>query len=53
MSTWLSNQSVSLAVISIAGWRALHLRAAALVRPSTLRRAQAQALRLVTAVAGH
>ncbi len=53
MSMWLSNQSLSLAVIAVTGWRAMHLRAAALAHPSTLRRAQSQVMRLITVVAGH
>lgn len=53
MSAWLSNQSGSVAVVALAGWRAMHLKAAALVRPSTLRRAQTQVVRLVTVIAGH
>ena len=53
MSTWLSNQSVSLSVVALASWRAMHVRAASLVRPSTLRRAQTGMVRLITVVAGH
>ena len=53
MSMWLSNQSVSLAVIVTAGWRVMHYRAASLAHPSTLRRAQSQMVRLITVVAGH
>jgi hypothetical protein len=53
MSTWLSNQSVSFAVVALASWRAMQLKAASLVRPSTLRRAQSQMVRLITVVAGH
>ncbi|HEY9025276.1 MAG TPA: hypothetical protein VIP05_13315 [Burkholderiaceae bacterium] len=53
MSTWLSNQSGSFAVVALAGWRAMHHKAASLVRPSTLRRAQTQMVRLITVVAGH
>jgi hypothetical protein len=53
MSTWLSNQSVSLSVVALARWRAMHVKAASLVRPSTLRRAQTGMVRLITVVAGH
>jgi hypothetical protein len=53
MSTWLFNPSVSFAVAAQAGWRAMHLKAASLVRPSTLRRAQTRMVRLITVVAGH
>jgi hypothetical protein len=53
MSMWLSNQSVSVAVILATGWRALHYKAASLTHPSTLRRAQSQVARLITVVAGH
>ena len=53
MSMWLSNQSVSVAVILATGWRALHDRAASLAHPSTLRRAQSRVVRLITVVAGH
>lgn len=53
MSAWLSNQSMSLSVAAHASWRAVHLRAATLVGPATLRRAQTQVVRLITVVAGH
>ena len=53
MSMWLSNQSVSLAVLAAASLRAVQSGALSLVSPATLRRARAQALRLVTVVAGH
>lgn len=53
MSAWLSNQSVSLSVVAHASWRAMHLKAASLVGPATLRRAQTQVVRLITVVAGH
>jgi hypothetical protein len=53
MSMWLSNQSVSVAVIVAAGWRVMHHRAASLAHPSTLRRARTQVVRLITVVAGH
>ncbi len=53
MSMWLSNQSLSLAVIAAASWRVMHHRMALLAHPATLRRAQAQAVRLITVVAGH
>ena len=53
MSMWLSNQSVSVAVIVATGWRVMHHKAASLTHPSTLRRAQARMGRLITLVAGH
>ena len=53
MSAWLSHQSMSLSVVALSGWRAMHLKAASLVRPSTLRRAQTRMVRLITVVAGH
>lgn len=53
MSMWLSNQSVSVAVIVAAGWRVMHYKAASLAHPSTRRRAQARLARLITLVAGH
>ena len=53
MSTWLSNHSMSLAMIAPAGWRAMQIKAASLVRPSTLRRARTRMVRLITIVAGH
>lgn len=53
MSAWLSHQSMSFSVVAQASWRAMHLRAASLVAPSTLRRAQTQVVRLITVVAGH
>jgi hypothetical protein len=53
MSMWLSNQSVSLALCIATGARAVQLGALALARPSTLRRAQSQVVRLITVVAGH
>ena len=53
MSMWLSNQSVSLAVIVATGWRVMYCKAASLAHPSTLRRAQSQVVRLITVVAGH
>jgi hypothetical protein len=53
MSMWLSNQSVSVAVIVATGWRVMHYKAASLAHPSTLRRAQARMARLITLVAGH
>ena len=53
MSAWLSNQSVSWSVVAQASWRAMHQKAASLVGPSTLRRAQTRMVRLITVVAGH
>jgi hypothetical protein len=53
MSTRLSNPSVSLAFVAQASWRAMQASAASLVRPSTLRRARTQVVRLITVVAGH
>jgi hypothetical protein len=50
---WLSNQSVSLSLVLIAGARAMQLGARSLVRPATLRRAQSGVVRLITVVAGH
>jgi hypothetical protein len=53
MSTWLSNQSVSLALCVATGLRAMQLGALSLARPATLRRAQSGVARLITVVAGH
>jgi hypothetical protein len=53
MSTWRSHPSMSLSVVALAGWRAMHLKAVSLVRPSALRRAQTRMVRLITVVAGH
>jgi len=53
MSARLFHPSVSLAVAALAGWRAMQFKAASLVRPSTLRRARTQVVRLITVVAGH
>ncbi len=53
MSMWLSNQSVSVALLLAGGLRVVQQGAQSLVSPSTLRRAQAQALRFITVVAGH
>ena len=53
MSMWLSNQSVSLALVVAGGVRALQYKASTLAHPSTLRRAQSQVARLITVVAGH
>jgi hypothetical protein len=53
MSMWLNNQSLSLALVVTAGLRAMQVGASSLVRPATLRRAQTQAVRLITLVAGH
>jgi len=53
MSMWLSNQSVSVAVLAVAGLRAVQTGALSLVAPATLRRAHAQVMRVITVVAGH
>ena len=53
MSMWLSNQSVNLSLCVATGVRAVHLGVRSLARPSTLRRAQSQVVRLITVVAGH
>ncbi len=53
MSMWLSNQSVSVAVLAVASFRAMQSGALSLVAPPMRRRARAQALRLITMVAGH
>lgn len=53
MSMWLNNQSVSVALVVTASLRAMQVGAQSLVRPATLRRAQTQAVRLITLVAGH
>ena len=53
MSMWLSNQSVSLAVLAAASLRAVQTGALSLVAPATLRKAQAGMLRVITVIAGH
>ena len=53
MSTWLSNLSVSFAVVAQAGWCAMHLKAVSLVRPSTLRRVQTWMVWLIMVVVGY
>ena len=53
MSMWLSNQSVSVALLIAGGLRAVQHGASALASPATLRRAQSQVVRLITVVAGH
>ncbi|MFL6697694.1 MAG: hypothetical protein ACJ8GJ_11045 [Vitreoscilla sp.] len=53
MSMWLSNQSVSVALLVAGGLRVVQHGALSLVSPSTLRRAQTQVVRLITVVAGH
>ena len=53
MSMWWTNQSVSLALCVATGVRAVQFKAVSLTRPSTLRRAQSQVVRLITVVAGH
>jgi len=53
MSMWLSNQSVSVAVVAVASLRAAQSGVLSLVAPAMRRRAGAQLLRLVTVVAGH
>ncbi len=53
MSVWISNQSLGLALGSLAAARALQLRLRSLAHPSNLRRAQSGMLRVITVVAGH
>ena len=53
MSMWLSNQSVSVAVLLAGGLRVLQHGALSLVSPAALRRAQTRVVRLITVVAGH
>jgi hypothetical protein len=53
MSMWLSNQSVSVALLIAGGLRAVQQGVHALASPATLRRAQTQVVRLITVVAGH
>jgi len=53
MTMWLNNQSVGLALFVMTGLRAMQSNVATLVRPAVLRRARAQAVRLITLVAGH
>ena len=53
MSMWSSNQSVSVVLVVAGGLRAMQHGALSLVSPSTMRRAQAGFMRVVTAVAGH
>ena len=53
MTMWLNNQSVGLALFVTSGVRAVQTGALSLVRPAVLRRAQTQAVRLITLVAGH
>ena len=53
MSMWLSNQSVSVALLVAGGVRAMQHGAQSLVSRATLRRAQTQVVRLITVVAGH
>ena len=53
MSMWLSNQSISVAVLAAASLRAVQSGALSLVAPATLRRARAGVLRVITVVAGH
>lgn len=53
MSMWWQNHSVTLALSVATGVRVVQSKAASLASPPTLRRVRAQALRLVTVVAGH
>ena len=53
MSMWLSNQSVSVALLLAGGLRVVQHGASSLVSPAALRRAQTQVVRLITVVAGH
>ena len=53
MSMWLSNQSMSVALLVTGGLRVVQHGALALVSPATLRRAQTRVVRLITVVAGH
>ena len=53
MSMWLSNQSLSLALLATAGLRVVQHGAQSLVAPANVRRARSQVLRLITVVAGH
>jgi hypothetical protein len=53
MSMWLSNQSVSVALLVAGGVRVMQQGAQSLVSRATLRRAQTQVVRLITVVAGH
>ena len=53
MSMWLSNQSVSVALLLAGGLRVVQHGALSLVSPVTLRRAQTRVVRLITVVAGH
>lgn len=53
MTMWLNNQSMGVALFVVTGLRTMQTGALSLVRPATLRRAQTQAVRLITLVAGH
>ena len=53
MSMWLSNQSVSVAMLLAGGVRVVQQGAASLVSPAARRQARTQVLRLITVVAGH
>ncbi len=53
MSMWISNQSVSLAVLVVAGLRVVQQGVSSLASPAMRRRAQSRALRLITVVTGH
>lgn len=53
MSMWLSNQSVSATLLLAGGLRVVQQGASSLLSPSTMRRVQAQVVRLITVVAGH
>lgn len=53
MSMWISNQSVSLALLLATGLRVVQHGASSLASPATLRRARSGVVRLITVVAGH
>ena len=53
MSMWISNQSVSMALLLVGGLRVMQQGTLSLFSPSTMRRAQTGLLRVVTLVAGH
>jgi hypothetical protein len=53
MSMWLSNQSVSVALLVAGGLRVVQHGVTSLASPARLRRAQTQVVRLITVVAGH
>ena len=53
MSAWWSTPSATLALCVVTGVRALQFKAMSLARPSSLRRARAGVVRIITVVAGH